>query len=94
MAWSEADWGNFWGTRRSVTGFLAIFHGFLILCKMRKRPSVSTSTSEAEYRALCDLTSELLWLKQWCQEARLYLSTEPITVWDDNQSRINTSKGD
>ncbi|MBW0521609.1 hypothetical protein O181_061324 [Austropuccinia psidii MF-1] len=61
---------------------------------MRKQPSVSTSTAEAEYKALCDLTSELLWLKQWCQEANLFVSAEPITVWDDNQSCINTANGD
>ncbi|MBW0552156.1 hypothetical protein O181_091871 [Austropuccinia psidii MF-1] len=79
--------------RRSVTGFLATFHGCLILWKKQKQPSVSTSTAEAEYKALCDLTSELLWLKQWCQEANLFVLAEPITVWDDNQSCINTSNG-
>ncbi|MBW0499247.1 hypothetical protein O181_038962 [Austropuccinia psidii MF-1] len=94
VAWSDADWGNCRATRQSVTGFLATFHGCLILWKTQKQPSVSTSTAEAEYRALCDLTSELLWLKQWCQEANLFVSAKPITVWDDNQSCINTANGD
>ncbi|MBW0546140.1 hypothetical protein O181_085855 [Austropuccinia psidii MF-1] len=84
-------WGNCQATRRSVTGFLATFHGCLILWETRKQPSVSTSTAEAEYKALCDLTSKLLWLKQWCQEANLFVSAEPITVWDDNQICINTA---
>ncbi|MBW0563824.1 hypothetical protein O181_103539, partial [Austropuccinia psidii MF-1] len=94
VAWSNADWGNCRATRRSVTAFLATFHGCLILWKTRKQPSVSTSTAEAEYKALCDLTSELLWLKNWCEEERLFVSTEPITIWDDNQSCINTANGD
>ncbi|MBW0547401.1 hypothetical protein O181_087116 [Austropuccinia psidii MF-1] len=50
--------------------------------------------AEAEYKALCDLTSKLLWQKQWCKEARFFVSTEPITVWDNNQSCINTANGD
>ncbi|MBW0560485.1 hypothetical protein O181_100200 [Austropuccinia psidii MF-1] len=91
VAWSDANWGNCRATRRSFTGFLATFHGCLILWKTQKQPSVSTSTAEAEYKALCDLTSKLLWLKQWCQEANLFVSAEPITVWDDNQSCINTA---
>ncbi|MBW0529879.1 hypothetical protein O181_069594 [Austropuccinia psidii MF-1] len=94
VAWSDADWVNCRATRRSVTGFLATFHGCLILWKTRKQTSVSTSTAEAEYKALCNLTSKLLWLKQWCKEARLFLSTEPITIWGDNQSCINTANGD
>ncbi|MBW0537363.1 hypothetical protein O181_077078, partial [Austropuccinia psidii MF-1] len=64
VSWSNADWGNCRATRRSVSGFLATFHGCLILWKTRKQSSVSTSTAEAKYKALCDLTSELLWLKQ------------------------------
>ncbi|MBW0536379.1 hypothetical protein O181_076094 [Austropuccinia psidii MF-1] len=50
-AYSDADWGNCVGTRRSVTGFLAIFNGNLVLWKTRKQPSVSISTAEAEYKA-------------------------------------------
>ncbi|MBW0534865.1 hypothetical protein O181_074580 [Austropuccinia psidii MF-1] len=52
VAWSDADWGNFLATRRSVTGFLATFHGCIILWKTQKQPSVSTSTAEAKYKAL------------------------------------------
>ncbi|MBW0515470.1 hypothetical protein O181_055185, partial [Austropuccinia psidii MF-1] len=40
-AWSDADWGNCRSTRRSVTGYLATFHGCLVLWKTRKQPSWS-----------------------------------------------------
>ncbi|MBW0461525.1 hypothetical protein O181_001240 [Austropuccinia psidii MF-1] len=92
-AWSDADWGNCCSTRRSVTGYLATFHGGLALWKTRKQPLVSISTAEAEYKALCDLTSELMWLKQWCAEAQILRLTQPITVWEDNQSCINIANG-
>ncbi|MBW0548305.1 hypothetical protein O181_088020 [Austropuccinia psidii MF-1] len=94
VSWSNADWGNCRATCQSVSGFLTTFNGCLILWKTRKQSSVSTSTSEAEYKALCDLTSELLWLKQWCVEARLFACELPITVWDDNQNCINTANSD
>ncbi|MBW0491302.1 hypothetical protein O181_031017 [Austropuccinia psidii MF-1] len=92
-AWSDADWGNCRSTRQSVTGYLATFHSGLVLWKTRKQPSVSISTAEAEYKALCDLTSELMWLKQWCAEAQILQLTQPITVWEDNQSCINIANG-
>ncbi|MBW0472317.1 hypothetical protein O181_012032 [Austropuccinia psidii MF-1] len=94
VSWSDAAWGNCRATQQSVSGFLAMFHGCLILWKTRKQSSVSTSTAKAKYKALCYLTSELLWLKQWCVEAHLFACELPITVWDDNQSCINTGNGD
>ncbi|MBW0485591.1 hypothetical protein O181_025306 [Austropuccinia psidii MF-1] len=68
---SDADWGNCRETQRSTSGFLAQMHGCLIFWKTRKQPSVSISTAEAEYKSLCNLTSELLWFCQSCQEAEI-----------------------
>ncbi|MBW0564234.1 hypothetical protein O181_103949 [Austropuccinia psidii MF-1] len=92
-AWSDADWGNCRSSRRSVTGYLATFHSGLVLWKKRKQPLVSISTEEAEYKALCNLTSKLMWLKQWCAEEQILRLTQPITVWEDNQSCINIKNG-
>ncbi|MBW0523127.1 hypothetical protein O181_062842 [Austropuccinia psidii MF-1] len=94
VAYTDADWGNCSTTRRSVTGFLATMCGSLILWKTRKQPTVSLSTSEAEYKALCDLTSELMWLKQWCQECGILTVDKPIPIHKDNQSCINAAKRD
>ncbi|MBW0491805.1 hypothetical protein O181_031520 [Austropuccinia psidii MF-1] len=57
-AYSNADWGNC----RSTTGYMVLFNNCLTTWKTRKQPSVSLSTAEAEYKSLCDLASELIWL--------------------------------
>ncbi|MBW0461202.1 hypothetical protein O181_000917 [Austropuccinia psidii MF-1] len=93
-AWSDADWGNCIGTRRSVTGFLATLDSNLVLWKTRKQPSVSVSTAEAEYKVVCDLASELIWLKQWGQECGLFREMSSIPIHEDNQGCINTINGD
>ncbi|MBW0487020.1 hypothetical protein O181_026735 [Austropuccinia psidii MF-1] len=49
--------------------------------------------AEAEYKSLCDLTSELLWLSQWCQEAGLASFDLPIPIHKDNQACINMANG-
>ncbi|MBW0581129.1 hypothetical protein O181_120844, partial [Austropuccinia psidii MF-1] len=94
VAYTDANWGNCSTTRQSVTWFLATMCGSLFLWKTRKQPTVSLSTSKAEYKALCDLTLELMWLKQWCQECGILTADKLIPVHEDNQSCINSAKGD
>ncbi|MBW0477674.1 hypothetical protein O181_017389 [Austropuccinia psidii MF-1] len=93
VAYSDADWGNCLLTCRLVTGYLACFNQCLVMWKTRKQPTVSLSMAEAEYKSLCDLTSELLWLSQWCQEAGLVSCNTPIPIHEDNQACINTANG-
>ncbi|MBW0480528.1 hypothetical protein O181_020243 [Austropuccinia psidii MF-1] len=93
IAFTDADWGNCQLTQRSTSGYLAQLHGCLVFWKTRKQPLVSISTAKAEYKLLCDLTSELLCFWQWCQEADLFHLDSAIIVWEDNQSCIKTANG-
>ncbi|MBW0498751.1 hypothetical protein O181_038466 [Austropuccinia psidii MF-1] len=93
VAYSDADWGNCLLTRRSVTGYLPCFNQCLVVWKTREQPTASLSIAEAKYKSLCDLTSELLWLSQWCQEAEPALFDLPIPIHEDNQACINTANG-
>ncbi|MBW0467255.1 hypothetical protein O181_006970 [Austropuccinia psidii MF-1] len=77
VGYSDVDWGNFRSTRRLVIGYLAQCCGNHILWKTRKQPSVSISTAEAEYKALCDLVSELLLAKS---VSRLILSCSLLSI--------------
>ncbi|MBW0482461.1 hypothetical protein O181_022176 [Austropuccinia psidii MF-1] len=62
-AYSSADWGNCRSTHSSTTGYLVLLNNFITTWKARKKPSVSLSTAKAEYKSLCDLASELVWLQ-------------------------------
>ncbi|MBW0539776.1 hypothetical protein O181_079491 [Austropuccinia psidii MF-1] len=93
-AFSKANRGNGRITRRSVTEYITCLHNNLVIWKTNEQPSVYISTAEAEYKALCDLTSELLWLKQWCKEEQIFKITNPITIYEYNQSLIKVENGD
>lgn len=88
-AYSDADWGSCVNTRRSTSG-LCIFTGdALVSWKSKKQKVVSKSSSEAEYRALVHVTSELTWLNYLPKDFQI----EPGHLWyvvtTDNHSAVS-----
>ncbi|MBW0461706.1 hypothetical protein O181_001421 [Austropuccinia psidii MF-1] len=94
IAYSDADWGNCRITRRSTTGYLILFSGNLVIWKTRKQPTVSLSSAEAEYKALTNLISKLLWLKQFSEEIGILTTKEAFLIHEDNQGCIDTANSD
>ena len=56
--------------------------------KLQKQPTVSRSSTEAEYRSLASATTKILWLKSLLHEIRLPLTRTP-TIWCDNISTVS-----
>ncbi|MBW0479438.1 hypothetical protein O181_019153 [Austropuccinia psidii MF-1] len=56
--YSDVDWGNCIDTRRSVTGYLVQLNKCLVIWKTRKKQTLSLVTSKAEYKSLCNVTSD------------------------------------
>ncbi|MBW0478933.1 hypothetical protein O181_018648 [Austropuccinia psidii MF-1] len=52
------------------------------------------SVTEAEYRSLTHLFSELLWFKQFCEEINAIKMERPIMIHEDNQGCIDTANSD
>ncbi|XP_030446065.2 uncharacterized mitochondrial protein AtMg00810-like [Syzygium oleosum] len=59
---SDADWAGCVDTRCSTTGFCTYLGSNLISWIAKKQPTVSRSSTEAEYRALASTTADLTWI--------------------------------
>jgi len=86
-AFSDANWAGCRDSRRSITGFSIYLGHSLIFWRSKKQPTVSRSSSEAEYKASVSTTCEVQWLTYLLQDLRI-LFIQPATLYCDNQSAI------
>ncbi|RVW36460.1 Retrovirus-related Pol polyprotein from transposon TNT 1-94 [Vitis vinifera] len=92
-AFSDADWAGDLTDRRFTTGYCFLLGFSLISWKSKKQTFVARSSTEAEYRAFADTTSELLWLRWLLKD--LGVSTSSATpLYCDNQSAIHIAHND
>ncbi|GKC85467.1 hypothetical protein Tco_1141184, partial [Tanacetum coccineum] len=86
-AYSDADWAKCVVTRRSVTGYCVFLNNSLVSWKSKKQNTLSKSSTEAEYRALALVISEVIWILKILK----YLNVEnllPVSLHCDSNSAI------
>ena len=82
-----SDWAGCSSTRRSTGGFCTFLGQNLISWSSQKQPTVSKSSTEAEYRTLSETALELAWISHLLNELGISLPMTP-ELFGDNLSSI------
>ncbi|KAJ0779316.1 putative RNA-directed DNA polymerase [Helianthus annuus] len=87
-AYADSDWAKCLVSRKSVTGYCVYLGESLITWKSKKLSTISRSTAEAEYRAMCTATCEILWLINLFGELNVSINL-PVNLYCDNTAAIS-----
>ena len=86
-AYTDSDWAGDPMDRRSTTGLIVFLGHNPITWQSKKQPTVSRSSTEAEYKALANCTADLAWVCMILNDLGVFLHSLP-TVWCDNLSAL------
>jgi hypothetical protein len=91
--YSDADCAGDPINRRSTTGYCFLLGDSLISWRSKKQSIVARSSTEVEYHALADTTSELLWFR-WLLHDMGVSQTSSSPIFCDNRSAIQIAHND
>lgn len=90
VGFSDSDWGGDKNDARSTSGYVFKLFGNTVSWASRKQPTVSLSSTEAEYVALTEAICECKWIQKLLAELSIPCSG-PVVIFEDNQSCIRVA---
>lgn len=87
VAYSDSDWAGCKETRRSTGGFCVMLGSNIVSWSAKRQPTVSRSSTEAEYRTLASTASELTWLSFIFRDLKIK-QNKPAVLHCDNLSAV------
>ena len=86
-SYADADWGRDIDTRRSISGTLHRIGNSNIAWTSKMQPTVSLSSTEAEYRVLADAAKDIIHFRRLFSELGIKINTA-TPLFSNNQSCI------
>ncbi|GJW86918.1 putative RNA-directed DNA polymerase [Tanacetum coccineum] len=86
-AYFDADWAKCFVTRKSITGYCVFLNNSFVSWKSKKQYTLSKSSTEAEYRALTSVTTEVIWILKFLKDLQID-NLLPVLLHCDNNSAI------
>ncbi len=87
-AYVDSDWAGDAVDRRSTTGFVIRMYGNPMLWKTQKQGNVTKSSTHAEYIALSEAVTEIIYLLGVCKQIAPSESIEPVRIYEDNLGAV------
>lgn len=91
IAYSDADFAGDIDKRISTTGWICFVNSGPVTWSSKRQTVTATSTTEAEFIALCSVTKEVVWLRRLLKDLDS-IQKEPTVVDCDNQRAITIVK--
>jgi histone deacetylase 1/2 len=82
-AFSDADWAGCSDDKKSTSAFVVFLGSNLISWSARKQAVVSKSSTEAEYKAMANATTEIMWIQILMDELKIPCP-RTARLWYDN----------
>jgi hypothetical protein len=92
VGYVDSDWAANKETRKSTTGFLVTIGGCLVSWQSKAQPSVTLSSTEAEYVALSMCAQEIKFIMMLLDEIAAKFVETPSILREDNTGAIFTAK--
>jgi hypothetical protein len=87
-AYVDSNYATNKETRKSVTGFILTIGGCLVSYSSKSQPSVTLSSTEAEYVAASMCATEVKFVQMLLEELMPNETTRPATLFEDNTGAI------
>jgi hypothetical protein len=91
IACTNVDWAGSVDDKKSTSGSAFFIGECLISWSSRKQSSISLSTAEAEYIAVVECYTQILWMIQTLEDIKIECN-QMISIYCGNTSSINISK--